>query len=203
MLPPILILAPYSSGSTAVTGYLARAGAYACPPFQMTNDPRTKNSHEPKALRDAICGIVQETTLQYTRSPENFAMFFRSWLPLEEEKAKALGHTCLVMKHPLSCFVLNQIIDVCQPRIVIVGRPLDEIEKTRERRGWHPVYGRAGAVKIYDKIFTHVLSQNLSSYLVGYRDFQNRAEIRQDLLKFCNLAPSTTELKQAEGWLRK
>lgn len=203
MTPPILVLAPYSSGSTAITGYLARAGAYPCPPFQMTNDPKTPNSHEPKAFRDAVCEVVEETTLNYIGDSKRFGAFFREWLPAEEAKARKAGHNCVVLKHPLAAFVLGEILAVCRPRIVVVGRPLSEIERTRERRGWHLVYGQAGALKIYNQIFAHTLNTGLSALLVDYRQFLDRPFLRRDLLAFCRLSPDQVALENAESWLRR
>lgn len=42
----IVIIASWSSGSTAITGYLDKCGAYSCPPHLNTVDERTPNSYE-------------------------------------------------------------------------------------------------------------------------------------------------------------
>ena len=42
----VVIIASWSSGSTAVTGYLDKCGAYSCPPHLNTIDKRTPNSYE-------------------------------------------------------------------------------------------------------------------------------------------------------------
>lgn len=72
----IWVLGPWSSGSTALTGWIARLGAWTCPPHQITNDPRTKNSYESKELRDRLCQQRNELTLESTGTAARFDKWF-------------------------------------------------------------------------------------------------------------------------------
>ena len=42
----IVILSSFSSGSTALAGFLERCGAHTCPPHMITSDKRTPLSYE-------------------------------------------------------------------------------------------------------------------------------------------------------------
>ncbi|MGO4917732.1 hypothetical protein [Pseudogemmobacter sp. W21_MBD1_M6] len=198
----VLVLGPWSSGSTAVVGYLARIGAWTCPPHQLTNDPLTPDSHEPKAFRDALCSVFDEITLNPTRPVEFFTEFFATWLRAEQSVCQSLGHTTIALKHPLSAFAIPQILSICDPEILVVVRPIGQIEKTRKRRGWHPVYGADGARRIYGSIFSSLIGAGRSFSAVSYPDFLANPATRLKLCQVANLSPGSEKIRAAENWLR-
>lgn len=202
--PKIIIgLGPWSSGSTAITGYLDRLGAWTCPPHQMTNDPLTPNSHEPKYFRDLLCSVFDETTLKQIQSIESFESHFEKWIVDEKLKATKNGCASIFLKHPLSVFVLPQIVKICDPQVYVFLRPLRDIERSRKRRGWHPVYGIAGAQKIYSTIFSTTVNQSIPFCAVSYKNFLNDQMYRRDISRRMELNPTEKQLANAESWLRK
>ena len=58
----ILILCPWSSGSTAVAGFLDRCGGHTCPPHFSTNDPKTPNPYESLALSNSLKKLIDIET---------------------------------------------------------------------------------------------------------------------------------------------
>lgn len=199
----IVVLGSWSSGSTALTGYLERLGAHSAPPHQPTNDPRTPDSHEPRALRNALAARRDEFSLEPrdTELPP-FREWLAPWLAAEQERARDLGLTHIVLKHPLLAFFTEDLRAVCSPRLLIVTRPVDDIEASRQRRQWHPVYGRAGAGPIYNQIFTACMQALPEALMLGYDAFRTDEALRTRLRHWLGLQPDADTLAQAEQWLR-
>lgn len=198
----VIALGPWSSGSTAIAGYLGRLGAWTCPPHQMTNDPLTPDSHEPKAFRDALCSVFNEMTLNPIRPVEEFTRFFGPWLDMEKRRAHSLGRPAILLKHPIAAFAIPQILQVCDPEFLVITRPMRQIEKSRLRRGWHPIYGVEGAQRIYSAIFSTLIARGRSFTAVSYPDFLRNPTVRVRLAQIANLTPTTEMLTAAECWLR-
>jgi hypothetical protein len=199
----IVVLGSWSSGSTAVTGYLERLGAHSAPPHQPTSDPRTPDSHEPVPLRNALAARIEETSLEpRTTELPPFRDWLRDWLAGETERALEAGSSHIVLKHPLLAFFLEDLQAVCAPRFILVTRPVEAIEASRQRRQWHPVYGRAGAGPIYNQIFTTCLNEALETLVLGYTAFREDPALRQRLTRWLGLAPTPEAWENAEAWLR-
>lgn len=201
-IPVVIGLGPWSSGSTAITGYLERCGAWTCPPHQMTNDELTPNSHEPRQFRDALCSVFDELTLSRKLPDSEFVKFFEPWIEQERIKARLNGSPIIFLKHPLSAFVIQQIRELCDPEFVVFLRPLKIIENSRLRRRWHPIYGSAGASKIYSVIFTNLIANGISFSAVSYDDFLKDGRRRNNLCTQLKLSPTEEMKKSAEAWLR-
>ncbi|WP_323705816.1 hypothetical protein [Thiorhodovibrio frisius] len=104
----LVVLGAFSSGTTALTGYLERLGAYSCPPHLQLNDPMTPSSYEPTALRAALLEAVDEQQLcRRAQRGEGFADWFQSWWQDQCAQARSNASTQLVLKHPLLAFVIN------------------------------------------------------------------------------------------------
>lgn len=198
----LLVLGPWSCGSTALTGWLARMGAWSCPPHQATNDPLTPDSHEPKALRDALCATFHELTLAPIGPVSAFSAFFGPWLAAERQKARSQGLPAVVLKHPILSLVLPQVLSACDARILVCLRPMDQIEASRQRRRWHPVYGRDGAQRLYGSIFSTLIAMGRGFQAVSYSEFLARPGLRQRLARDCGLPFDATRLAAADAWLR-
>lgn len=198
----IVVLGPWSSGSTAVTGFLARTGGWTCPPHQMTNDPLTPDSHESKAFRDALCHCIDELTLEPRAPIDQFTYFFRPWIAQQRQQAAAAGQSAVVLKHPLAAFALPQILACCEPSFLVILRPLPEIEASRVRRRWHPVYGQSGAQKIYSAAFSGLIRLGRSFQAISYPQFVAHPDARKQLLHSLGLAPDSAALAQADAWVR-
>ena len=134
--------------------------------------------------------------------PDRHLEFFKNWHPIQSSKASEVGSKAIVLKHPLQAFFLDEIFEVCDPKLVLVHRPFDSIETTRLRRQWHPVYGKAGARVIYNSLYSK-LHQGSKAYIsVPYESFLTNLAIQNDLLSFCSINPTALELTKARKFLR-
>jgi len=199
---PIIVIAPWSSGSTAVAGFLHHCGAYTCPPHQHTGDIWTPNSYEPLRYGEALRELFDEFTLEKKGNIKDFEHFFENFYSEQVGIAQSLGFQFIALKHPLQTFILHYLNTFLRPKYVLVTRPLKKIEATRQRRNWHPVYGEKGAEQIY-KTATSFLLDNSCSYLaIPYNALLNDDCSRHQLLGFCDLSPSNEMLQQALDFLR-
>ena len=199
-----VVLGAWSTGSTAITGYINRLGAYGCPPHQMTVDERTPNSYEAQAFRDKLAEMIDELTLlAKIENRKFFKDWFAEWIQQEKIKAQKQGYQLIVLKHPLAAFFIPEIQTICQPQWVVITRSFSDIEKTRLRRRWHPIYGEAGASLIYSKIFSQLLIHGLSSLNISFEEFRSRRDRREHLAQWLNITPSDRQVQIAEAWVKK
>lgn len=198
----ICVLGSWSSGTTAVTGYLTRAGAYSCPPHVMTNDERTPDSHESIEYARQLRSIIHENTFVETGDRKLFMAEFTKWIEAQKEKAFQHGATHLILKHPLAAFLIKEIHAVCAPQFLVVTRPFTAIEDTRKRRQWMQSYGAAGAQKVYSAAFSGLISLQVSYQAVAFHDFLNSQACRRNLVQCLGLSPAESQLVAAESWLK-
>ncbi|MCP4598618.1 hypothetical protein [Neptuniibacter sp.] len=202
MTQVVVVLSSYSTGSTALVGYLDRLGGYTCPPHQMTNDERTPNSYEPKALQVRLTRSVDEFTFRSKKKAAFFSEWFSRWITQEQEKAAELGLQYIVLKHPLLAFFIEEINELCSPKFVVITRPASKIEATRLRRGWHKSYGQVGANVIYPMVYSKLAEHGLNALCISFESFAADTEIRQKLMDWLSISPTGQQIEDAEGWLR-
>lgn len=200
----ILVLGSWSSGTTAVAGYVQKLGAYSCPPHWMTNDPRTRDSYESLELRYILTKCIDEVSFNPTTPDyaEVFKDFMRGWFPAKQAEAKASGARALVLKHPLTAFFLNEIDEICNPKYLLVTRGFQDIETTRMRRGWHPTLGQQGAKVIYNVICGTLMQSEKSFYAISFRDFLHSEDERKRMRDYLAIPGSDEDVARAEGWIR-
>ena len=162
----ILVSGPWSGGTSAVAGMLARLGARGLGPYKGTSDPRTPNSYESLAFARAIDAGVEvaeasvhradtaETSRRLIELKEDMA--WGTFTMPEEDKAAPF-----FAKYPASALLLDEIAAVFELQIVAVRRPLEEIQKTCVRRGWPALFGAAGAQIINAALGTPAAGQLL------------------------------------------
>lgn len=202
----VIVLGTWSSGSTALTGYIQRLGAYSCPPHYITTDERTPDSYESMEFIKALASCVDERTLSIKKPSSEFFNFFEKWLPAKQDEARKAGHQAIVLKHPLSAFMIPEIIKTCNPTFVVVTRQFDAIEKTRQRRHWHEGAGSIGAGRIYSTLFSGLIEANQSYFTISFDDFCNSENVRATLrnhLPTPLCSPSPINLEAAEKWIRR
>jgi hypothetical protein len=108
----------------------------------------------------------------------------------------------LLLKHALPAFLLKEFEQVFDLRIVCVVRPLDAIEKTRQRRRWHVNSGELGARKIYERLFDYMINSETPFHIVRYNDVLARPEdILAELGKFCQFILDEQSIKKAVGFV--
>lgn len=200
----IWVTGPWSSGSTALTGWLERLGAYGCPPYQKTNDVRTPNSYESKALRDKLCEHRNELTLlkNPNKTDDDLRAWFLNWIEHQEKLAKKSGASQIVLKHPILAFYIEKLRQP-KDKMLLITRGLKEIERTRLRRNWHPIYGRAGARTIYSNLFNTYLREAIPYTAVPFNKFLKDQKYRTELTTILNINFTDEEWVNAESWLKK
>lgn len=199
----VVVLGTWSSGSTAVTGYIKRLGAYTCPPHILTFDERTPDSHESVEFRNALAQCVNELTLQKHRPAEDFGAWFGPWLKNKKLEAAAAGHKVIALKHPLSAFMVPQLAAQPDVKFIVITRKFASIEATRKRRKWHLSYGAEGAGKIYSTLFSGLIECGQSYYTISFEDFLASDAARSTLRTYLPPALSEAPVDIAERWLQK
>lgn len=202
LLPVLCVLGTWSSGTTAVTGYLNRLGAYSCPPHIMTNDPRTPDSYESIEFRNQCAVTVDESTFADIGDRQMFQTRLRNWIRMKSAEAALEECSHIVLKHPLSAFLIPEIHQVCAPRWIVVTRPFDKIEATRQRRNWFAYYGSQGAQKVYSSLFAALIGIEASYLTVSFTDFLSNSAVRKKLISYSGISTNAARRAQAEEWIK-
>lgn len=204
----VLVSGPWSSGTTAVAGALVHAGLKSFGPFLQTRDPRTPNSYEWTVFRDWTQRFASEQTLSLTvDSPAPIraaALQFRDEI-LDQRYGPydPLVDAPLVMKYPLSALLLPALADAFSLRVLVVTRPLADIEATARRRGWGQVFGATGAQLIYSQLFDALVHFGWPAELLHFpRLLADPREEFERALRFCNHQPSPEQLRAAIEFIR-
>jgi hypothetical protein len=177
----IFIAGSYGSGTSALTGMLDGMGITSLPPHLTTEDPRTPNSFESMAFRSVVKSFANESTMSVDMSRAGlFVQRLRNLL----KNADVGPASAAVLKMPLASICLPQIIEAVDPYIILVHRPMEEIEASRIRRNWEPQYGAIGAQMIYPKLYTDLSTMKKTYLAISYHDLQENA--RRELLRITN-----------------
>ena len=136
----VVVLGPWSSGTSAVAGVVAALGAESHPPFVGVADPSTPVSFESKGLREIIVGAFDHDNLARGPLPSDAVGRLQDW---------AGQAPFSVAKMPMLCWFLQEICEAWDARFIVVRRTLSAIEATRQRRGWPAEYGSKGAEVVY------------------------------------------------------
>ena len=197
------MIASWSSGSSALTGFLHHCGAYACPPHQQTNDIRTPSSFEPFHYARELRKLFDEFSFRKKGNMEEFKNFFDKFWKEETQKAFKAGFTSIVLKHPLQVLIMPYLNNRLQPLFVFCTRPFNEIESSRKRRKWHPVYGEYGAKKLNSIAVEYLIANSCPYFSISYYSLVHDNSVRNKLLHFCGLEPNIHMLNNAESFLNK
>jgi hypothetical protein len=196
------VLGPWGSGTTAVTGLLSHLGAYTCPPYFITNDPRTKNSFEPAELREILLRHVHVPSLMIVGNRLKLAMDMQVWFKtVLDEGADA---PLIAIKLPLLSMLVAETKALVNPHFVLVRRPLADIERTRVRRNWHPVYGILGARALYKEIYCALFDTGSDFLEVAYPELieQPAAQLER-ITRFLDLPVTDATRESALSYLRR
>jgi hypothetical protein len=204
----IFIAGSWGSGTTAVIGALDKLGVPTLGPHFQSKDPKTKNTFELVAFRNLVHRYVDDAALKHR---DNYRDEFLPALqqlkirlednafPNQPDTTKRL----LALKMPLASLCLPEICSTFDTRIIVVHRPLDEIDASRLRRNWGPRYGASGAQHIYGHMFNDLIQHKLSFLGVSYGDFVNNT--RQSLkrvIDYCDLQYLQKNLEKAAAFVK-
>src|SRR5260370_22551001 len=128
----LLVCGPWCSGTTAVAGLLDHLGAVGFGPYFEINDAQRPNSSEFVAFKDALRAFISPSTLSLAPNSEQE---FESRLRLLRARIQnqefgaydAASSRPMFLKHPLSAFVIPQIYNVFETKLIYVLRPLTNI----------------------------------------------------------------------------
>lgn len=203
----ILVCGPWSSGTTAVAGLLARLGALGFGPYFTVNDPIRPNTYELIPFRDALRPFISERTLTLApnveQDVENALHVLRARIENQEfgRYDRASGPPVL-LKYPLSALVIPQICKVFDTKLIYVLRRLADIERTRLRRHWDEQLGKLGAEVIYADMFRALVEHEHPTMMLRYAELLNSpAKVAQELAQFAELSVSTEEILAAATFI--
>lgn len=204
----VLVLGPWSSGTSAMAGMLANAGLWAPGPFVNVRDPKTAATYENRVFRDLLRELAseQKTRLKVSSSDvtEKLKEFRDSVLPGLRARSQIGADSPVLLKHALPALMLKEFDQLFDLKLVVVMRSFEEIEATRQRRNWHSCFGRKGAEVIYGKIFHYLLHSETPFRAVRYRELLDDSEsVIRDLASFCEIDLSAENLQKAMQFLKR
>lgn len=199
----IFIAGSFGSGTSAVAGALAKLGVSSLPPHFQTNDPRTPSSFESLAFRKLVDSIANDADLSVADNRAGTSKFIKE---LKKLVAKADGgiHDAVMLKMPLASLCLPQIVEAVDPFVIVVHRPFDEIEASRNRRNWPAHYGAVGAQRIYYQLTWDLIKTRKSFLALSYSDLRQhgRREITR-IAQFCGLKKANDRIGEAVKFIRR
>lgn len=201
----LLICGPWGSGTSAVAGMAAYMGALGFGPFLATTDPSTPNSFELLAFRQVLLRHASEATVALTGSAPEAVRSDLTALKQSIERHE-LGpynvRRTIFLKHALACLLIPRICEVFDTRLVLVMRPITEIERTRIRRHWPQNFGAAGAEIIYRHLADISRDRAFRTIEFSYPDvLVSPLDHARRLARFAELKPNLAELQRAAAFI--
>jgi hypothetical protein len=199
----LLVCGPWSSGTTAVAGLLAKLGVIGLDPYFTTNDQRTRNTYESIAFREVIRSVASEETLTL-RPRIDVIGHLREFHDRILKQEFGRGDGPIFLKYPLSALVIPQICEVFETRLIYVLRPLLDIEATRRRRAWLEQFGAKGADIIYTAMFNALINYPFPTTVIRYPELivSPVAHVRQ-IVDFAELKVGQNRIREASHFIRK
>ena len=201
----VLVCGPWGSGTSTVAGLLDRMGAFGLGPYFETVDPRTPNSYELIPFGDAIAPYINAPTLSARPcAPDAVQSALRDlrrrieqqeFGPYDRHSAKPI-----FLKNSASALLLPEICEVFDTKLIYVMRPLQDIERTRLRRGWLPYYGAAGAKAIYQQMANVRKRHAYPTLTIDYKELLAAPAAHvQDIARFCGFRSRSGGVRTG-GW---
>ena len=199
----VFVLGAYGSGTTAVTGVLDELGVFTFPPHFHTNDPRTPCAYEPVQLKKILLRHLSEQDMEVTGDVDQLMQEIGRWLlyVVENEKPAA---SVAALKHSLLTVILPEILPRLRPKVIVVNRPYEDIERTRVRRNWPAYLGAQGAKKIYENINSGLVRYNKENILdISFPELLSSPVKYIKLLNdFCGLGNDNARINNALSFIR-
>jgi glycosyltransferase involved in cell wall biosynthesis len=210
----ILICGPWGSGSSVVAGLLERMGTFGLGPYFETNDGDTQNSYESIPFRETIrsaLGYARQPTVSFIPTPsepgdvQSGLRSLQRRIEQQEFGPYDLGFPRpIFLKYPLSAYVIAEICEVFDTKLIYVMRPPADIEQTRLRRNWPSYYGAEGAALIYGHMSAAQKCHRYPTMNIDYKDLLASPMIHtRNIARFAGLNPSPAELQHAVDIVRK
>jgi Sulfotransferase family len=211
----IFIAGSWGSGTTMVIGALDRLGVPTFGPHFESDDPRTPNTYELMPFRELILDHVDESSMMPKNQFSSDADFSRQLTAALSLFGRQLergdfgpwpdGNPKVVaLKTPLASVCLPEITQVFDTDIILVHRPLNEIEASRLRREWAEYFGAAGATKVYTKMFSDLFERKLSALMISHGDFvKDTRDALKKIINYCDLHFLEHNIEKAMNFVKK
>jgi hypothetical protein len=158
-----------------------------CPPFLESTTPEISETFESEIFAGMCFASIDKWSFEPRVDKKIFQNGLKTWFANEAKLAEQSNASRVVLKHPLSAFLLDEICRVVDPIFVVVTRPFDKIEETRVSQGWPENEGRLGAQAIYDQIYSFLHEQEKSFFTISIKEFMDVRQSRLQLLDYCDL----------------
>ena len=186
-----------------------KLGALGLSPWFQSDDPRTKNTYESLAFRDAILAGCCEKTM--TIRPGGVERVTQNLIRLRAELEEAIlqnrgasPHCVCFFKYPPSALFIKQMHDVFKIKCVYVVRSLEDIERSRLRRGWSMEFGALGAGVIYRAMWDFAQSNADLVHCIEYEKLLlNPMAHAANLAGFCGLAVTEPQIADATCHIKR
>jgi hypothetical protein len=149
----ILVLGAPGGGTSATAAVLAGLGVPVPGPYEQNDDPLTPCSYESSTFTHIIQRAVNEHTLEYTDGYQGRLTQELHDLKNEVTRSRLVRWKRdqprrVAFKRPMAAFCLPELIEIFEPTVIVVRRPLEDVERTRLRRAWPNGHGpeRAPAI---------------------------------------------------------
>lgn len=203
MMKVIFVCGPWGSGTSVVAEILLRLGCVGLPPYDdKVLDPKTRNSYESIPFRNVLLDLADERTFSLVKPRESvigaLSRFKTQLMEIALADKASMNEAPIVLKHALSCLIVEELGQVFDSKFVFVRRDLDEIEFGRIRRDWSPPFGAEGARKAYAHLDKFLRSKRWETYTVQYQHLlSNPLKEVKDLAKFSNLKNDKESIESA------
>lgn len=204
----VLVCGPWSSGTSALAGFLAQAGLAAPGPYFAVNDERTPATYEMQAFRQVLMGLASEKTYVRRVAPAQALEALGAFRdgPLAEacRTAGLADDQPVLLKHALAVLFLPELAELFDLQLVGVLRPYAAIEETRRRRQWSANFGQAGATRVYGAMFQHLVDAPTAYCLVRYADLTAEpARVLRQLAGFCRIKVTAAQQQAALAFVSR
>ena len=211
----IFVAGSWGSGTSMVTGALDRLGVSTFGPHFQSNDPKTPNTFELMPFREIILNHVDEAAMLPRERFSNLEEFSRQLSSALRRFGEQLERgefgswpqnmpKVVALKMPLASMCLPEIVQALSADIILVHRPLREIEASRLRRNWLAYMGSAGANRIYLKILADLMEHRLSALMVSHGDFvTNTRDWLRRIIHYCGLHFIENNIENAVNFIRR
>lgn len=211
----IFVAGSWGSGTSAVIGALDRLGVPTFGPHFQSNDPRTPNTYELIAFREVILDHVEEAAMMPKHRFSSVTDFSRQLMAALRQFGQRLQcgdfgpwpegiPRVVALKMPLASMCLPEISQVFDTDIILIHRPLKEIEASRARRNWPEYFGAVGANKVYSKVFSDLLEYKLSALVISHGELiRHTRDTLKRVTNYCGLRVLEQDIENAINFVRK
>jgi hypothetical protein len=205
----ILVLGAPGGGTSATAGVLAELGVPVPGPYERNDDPRTPCSYESSTFTHIIQHAVNEHTLEYTDGYPGRLVQELHDLKNEVTRSRLVRwkrdeRRRVAFKRPMAAFCLRELIEIFEPTVIVVRRPLEDVERTRLRRAWPVPHGPERAPAILKRALDTLAAYNWPFLNLSFPELLSDTERAIGrIIDFAHLEDLTPNLPSAIAQIRR